>query len=464
MRRILILIGILALLFNITTYATIDIIDNEENIEETAIDEIERTINEINIIRENVNLNLLPIQSNKILKEMALNHSKYMNYNGLLTTIEESDLEFFRGRFPWDRASYYEYEQDFVYEFVKKDISNYMVGFQELINDPVSRNVIFNPMYNEIGMGVEEDYITYELGGITNRDQLFVQYPYKEQEDIPVFWQGDSYDDLAELVSTEVEEFGFPITVAHYGTGIQRMYDIEVTLVEMSTGDRVPFEIIEPSEYYQLKNVITILPLERFSYNTTYAASIKFKTIMKDASNEEYSQVFTFTTETLVREKVEKKYLTRGDFTEKVILNNPKYKLIEPLEYKFTDVAFDTPQSIYIYTASEYGLIQGVGSNMFRPELNITKEQAFKILVLDYELNFREIEILDETILSSYKDEAAISVWAYTYVQKAHELGIITNNFDIIQPGNYLTEDEFNDILILYNKYIEGIDEEDQNL
>jgi hypothetical protein len=448
-RRILVIICTVILVLSINVVATTDVPELTETIEATRIDEIERTIQEINKIREE--LKLQPISSDEKLKEMALNHSKYMNHNKVVSTVEESDLEYYRGRFPWDRASYYEYDQDFVYEFVKKDVANYSAGFKQLINDPVSRNVVFNPMYNEIGMGVIGNYITYDLGGNTNRDNSYVTYPYDKEENIPLKWQGDSIDDLSEFLIAEDEELGFPITIAHYGTGIQLIYDLDVTIVEMENGQVIPYETIMPAEYYQLKNTLTIVPIEKYKSETTYAVSIKFNTVMKDATTGRYNKIFTFTTEKEGSEIVKKKYLTRGVFTEEIIKNS-EYPLIEPLEYKFTDVDFNTPQSIYIYTASDVGLIKGVGNNLFRPELNITKEQAFKILVLDFELNNEEIIVTDEEALTGYLDEDLVSDWAYIYVQKAHELGIITSKLNLIKPGDYLTEDEFEVILALYNK------------
>ena len=46
----------------------------------------------------------------------------------------------------------------------------------------------------------------------------------------------------------------------------------------------------------------------------------------------------------------------------------------------FSDVASTHWAAGYIYTAAEYGAINGFGDGMFQPELSVTNEQAVKML------------------------------------------------------------------------------------
>ncbi len=102
---------------------------------------------------------------NDLLKEMAINHSKYMNENKSFSTVEVQDKINYKGRFPWDRANYVGYEGNYVYEFIVRDIKNFNSGVSQVINDPIKRTILFNPLYEDIGMGMENGYASFVIGG-----------------------------------------------------------------------------------------------------------------------------------------------------------------------------------------------------------------------------------------------------------------------------------------------------------
>ncbi len=425
---------------------------------ENTSDAVVSTIEQMNAVRNH--LSLPQISANEKLKIMAQTHSKYMAYSKSLTSIEESGKDFYRGRYPWDRASYFDYDKDYIYEFVKKDCINYQNGVNALIADPVTRTFMLNPMYTDIGMAVWDTYFTFELGGNASDLELFVNYPYSTQKDVPVKWHGDSFDTLYGDTNLASEEVGTPITVTYYGEeDVASVSNVDIILMNADKNDRVPFELVMPGDYYLLENTLTVLPLEAYDYDTTYQVHIRIDIKLTNGQTKSSSKIYSFTTEASNKTSVSSPYITRGEFTEKLV-KSFDYTLIEPLEYKFTDVDLTSSEGIYIYTASTMGLINGLTENKFRPELNITREQAYVIFVRAYEKGSsgtRLILITDDDALEPYDDSDSISEWAYNFMLKAMELGIVTSEDNELHPGEYLTEDDFNTMLKLYKNNTEDI-------
>lgn len=423
-------------------------------------DESEKAVTYLNTIRDIVGLS--PIVKNEKLKEMADFHSKYMNYNKLVSSIEESDLEFFRGRYPWDRAAYFNYEPSYIYEFSKEGYTNFEEGMKALINDPISRSIILDPVYTDIGMANDGSYYSFEFGGDSTISNLFFNYPNVNQYNIPTVWANADYELYYKDIDGLPDEVGVPITVTHYGAEGYTYKDISVSMTNIDTGEEVPFIISEPGENYLLSNTLTILPLVKYDKNTQYQMDIRFSYEVMEGIRiieKSFMKLYSFTTEQNFPTTVTSPYMTRGMFTEMLVRElvrsqGSEYQLIEPLEARFNDVGINHSQSIYIYTASTEGLISGFPDNEFKPELNITKEQAYTILVKGYEKVNGSIVLPETDQLSFYSDYLTVSSWAYTNVQKAVELGIILDPNYMIKPGDYLTEDDFDLILSLYQKVI----------
>lgn len=414
-------------------------------------DEIERTVESINDIRKNIGLE--PLIVSDILKEMALVHSKYMHFSDTLTSIEQNKELYFRGRYPWNRADYYEYTLDFVYEFVKKDIVNYKEGYNQLLEDPLSRYILLDPMYSEIGMSLFENHFTYELGGSTIEENQIIVYPYDHQKAVATHWSGSSFDILYE--ETELEEVGLPITIVYYGNNINKVIEFEVSVMNTKNMKTVDIEIIEPNDLHQIKNAFVLLPTNPYNANTTYKVDISMKIKIEDGDTEVYNRSYEFTTIGESGTTVESKFVTRALFMERIIKNSLLgFTLQEPLKPKFSDVDINSTESIYIYTANQEGLISGYPDGSFKPELNITREQAYIILIKAYEKNNPIISVEESTLLDQYNDHELVSFWAMDYVLKAEQLGILKIDDLEIKPGNYLTEDEFSGILELFTKVL----------
>jgi len=421
-------------------------------------DEIQRTLGldntysmSINKIRKEVGLE--PLTISDVLKEMADFHTKYMHYNNTLTSVEEKDQVYYRGRYPWDRGDHFNYELDFVYEFVKKDYANYIDGYVALLNDPISRYVLLNPMYTEIGMSAESSYMTYELGGNKKESDQLIVYPYNGQESVMKAWTGDLLDDIKNKSKEMEEKVGLPITFMYYGKEVSGITNPYIIFKDTATDKWVDFMVILPDDLHQLRNGLTIVPLHPYK-STKYRVTVDFDLKFENGKTKHISETIYFST-TARNKRVESPYVTRAGFIQKVISNKYlDFTLIEPLERTFIDVGLQSNEGIYIYTANQEKLISGYPDGRFRPELNITKEQAYKILVDAYEKKNSKIMVDVTKGLKKYKDQGSISSWARPYLLKADTLGIIVHQSGWLKPNDYITEVEFKTVMEAYNKIL----------
>lgn len=455
MKRLLIICFILILLMNITVSASSveDIMSGEEN-------EVSRTVMSINESRKEIGLE--PLVISDTLNTMALTHSKYQYYNDSNSSVEESDLLYYRGRYPWDRADYFQYEKNFVYEFVGDIYDNYLQGYMSLLNNPLTRPVLLNPMYDDVGMGTFEGKYTYLLGGNTLESEQSVIYPYNNQTNVEVSYDGE----LADLVNLDPEEenpkSGLPITYTYYGNDIENFVLELVYLRTTDRTDNVDVKILEPGYLPQMKNTVTAVPREPLAYGTEYRLTLKFKLEFEDGTIESIHEIIDFTTVESLAQTMAIKFVTRADFTERIMKNSKlDFDLIEPLEMKFSDVDIQSSNSIYIHTASELGIINGYPDGTFGPEWNITKQQAYKILIeayekmveLDESKNYLPIIVTtpESERLIDYSDTNRIASWARDAVEKADELGIIVAQDGYIDPTEFITDDEFDEMMARFN-------------
>ena len=415
-------------------------------------DEIERTVNAINISRENMSLR--PLRVNNTLKEMALTHSKYMNHNKTLTSMEQAGKLYFRGRYPWDRANFYKYNKAYVYEFVKKDLNNYMEGYNQFIHDPITRIVLLDNQYLDIGMNKENNYFTYLLGGSVRTEDQLVIYPYEGLKNVPLKWQGDSHSLLYKNTTTN-GNYGLPVTVTYYGNTIEKVTSLKSSIIRKDSGKAVSHRVLLPSDFHQLKNTITLLPLEAYDQNTTYQVKVSSILRLENGSLKYVNETIDFTTTSSVIKATDSRYLTRALFVEKVLKNQLLgFTLQEPLKLEFKDVDIKSTESIYIYTASQENLISGFPDQSFRPLINITKEQAYIILIKAYEKKFPKIVLSGHDPLNQYLDHTKISSWARESLLKAQQLGILIHTNKKIEPQAYIKEDEFDQIMALFSKVL----------
>ncbi|MDF1618402.1 S-layer homology domain-containing protein, partial [Petrocella sp. FN5] len=447
MKRLIVWMIIIFIAMSSRAYASG--IDNQSR---NDADEIERTVNAINISRENMSLR--PLRVNNILKEMALTHSKYMNHNKTLTSMEQGGKLYFRGRYPWDRASYYKYNKTYVYEFVKKDLNNYMEGYNQLINDPLTRIVLLDNQYLDIGMNKENNYFTYIVGGSVRTEEQLVIYPYDGLKNVPIKWLGDSHALLYKNTTTN-GSYGMPVTVTYYGNPIAKVTSLKSTIVRKDNGKAVNHRVVLPTDFHQLKNTITLLPLESYDQNTTYQVKVSLILRLENGSLKYVNETVEFATTSNVVKTTDSRYMTRALFVEKVLKNQLLgFTLQEPLKLEFKDVNIKSTESIYIYTASQENLISGFPDQTFRPLINITKEQAYTILIKAYEKKFPKISLNSQDQLNQYLDHANTSSWARESLLKAQQLGILIHTNKKIEPQAFIKENEFDQIMALFSKVL----------
>ncbi len=438
-----IFIFIVLLAFTSTSYAKDDLV----------YDEAERTIKSLNEIRKNSDLKEFVI--NDTLKEMATSHSKYMDYNKTASIVEDRSKDYYKGRYPWDRANYFKYRGRYVYEFTVEGINNFDAGISDIITDPVTRSILLNPIYGDIAMSIEGGYASFVVGGNNEVDkESFVVYPYDGQKDVK------SQNDLAHFTTyfkkkNVVTDYkvGMPITITYYGSKMQNISDLKVKIKNVDNDKEINYVVLKPSDYGLLYNnsTLLILPTERYDYDSEYELSIKFKTELKNNKKRTFNRKISFRTDSFGKEKVEDEYINRGEFVKELV-SHEKYDLIEPLEYKFSDVKVSDNLSKYIYTATSKNLISGFPDGRFEPKLNINKEQVYTIMIKAYELKANGEVYVDRKSIENYDDYDEISPWAVMSIAKADKLGIVLKDGNRIKPKDYLTVDEYKEILERFSK------------
>lgn len=112
----------------------------------------------------------------------------------------------------------------------------------------------------------------------------------------------------------------------------------------------------------------------------------------------------------------------------------------------FNDVTSASWYSSYIRTASEYGLIEGVGNSRFNPNGEITREQAMAMVARAMTLTGLDADLSDEEmlkLLASYGDSDQASSWAKKGIAECIKMGIVSGkNGKLLAPKEKITRAE----------------------
>lgn len=96
------------------------------------------------------------------------------------------------------------------------------------------------------------------------------------------------------------------------------------------------------------------------------------------------------------------------------------------LPSSFTDVAMSDWYNSAVITAAEFGLIQGFGDGTFRPNEQITREQAMVIIAKAMELTELNSTLpADTSLLDTFVDAPDASKWASMSIAKSVQAGVI---------------------------------------
>jgi uncharacterized protein YkwD len=459
-KRLLLVILLFVLTFNLNTYNKS--YANQNMNTDLNSKEKDNSIEYINSIRKQMGIPIL--NSNDILNKMSDNHSKYMFYNNIYSSIEESGKLYYRGRYPWDRALYYSYSKPYITEHICKTNKNYKDGILKYIDNPYSRIGLLDPIYNEIGMGNHENYYTYNLGGSSRQDSYKVIYPYNGQKNISTNWTNEYLVNPYEGMELKPEENGYPITITYYSEK-DKIKDIKINsikIVNENDEKEIQYKVKTSKADVNLNNSIIILPIGKYDYNTKYKVSIDLDMITSESNKVEFNYEGTFYTEEQIgknqfnthvtKELIDEK-VNRGEFTEELV-KTLKYKLDKETTVKFKDIDLNMENKEYIYTAYNNNLIKGYDDNTFRPREYITKEQAYVIFIRAYENKLKKIDLMEKDKGLEIKDKDKISSWALTSMYKASKLKILSLDENKLNPKDYITKSELKTMIEKYNNLI----------
>lgn len=421
-------------------------------------DEVVRTIEDLNELRSRYGM--LPLEYNEILNKTANTHNKYMSFNDSFSSLEEADKLYYRGRYPWDRAEYAGYEKTYVFEALIKGITTYSSGIESLLQNPYSRYALFDPLYDDLGMNMNDELTTYLFGGDTRDVNKEVIYPYNRQRNVDTTFVNRYIQNPYDQLSSDIQTIGVPITYSLYFTDAQILdyEDVEAELLNTRTNEVVEVEVITSKEDRKLTNSIMILPLENYDYGTTYEINIDGRVrFNKAVSFEDSSESFwkdinyagTFTTKSTSTVDDVISFLTREKFVVDLMKEEAKrgnYILRDSLVLIYPDVNINDPNYRYIYTAHSKNLITGYPDGYYKPDANINREQAFAVLIRNYKNILGDIELTDEDRQLAFSDQDDISDWALESIYKAKKIGLLVDNEYEWEPQEYLTITEFNKI------------------
>lgn len=118
--------------------------------------------------------------------------------------------------------------------------------------------------------------------------------------------------------------------------------------------------------------------------------------------------------------------ITRAEFSAVMV----RALGLRPDVYKnnYFDVKEGEWYSEYISTASYYGLVSGYDDGTFKPDGNITRQEAMAIIAraMDITKLGEELEIGASGILTTFNDNADVSSWAKDSVSKCVKTGVVT--------------------------------------
>jgi len=427
-------------------------------------DEVYRTMQELNELRQVYGLPSLNY-SDELIKA-ASTHNKYMNFNDSYSSIEDSDKLYYRGRYPWDRASYAGYKNDYVFEALLQKVKTYSAGINYFLENPYSRYALLDPLYTDLGINTYNDYSTYLFGGSIREENYEVTYPYNGQKDVDVSYVNKYVIDPYVNISTAPQVVGVPITYSIYSSEarVLEFENLRVSMVNTRTNESVDIKVVTSLEDRNLTNSIMILPLEPYDYGTTYEVKINTKVTFSNSIKlnrtgyvhyvtENNGGTITFKTKETGSTAVGFSYVTRAEFVEK-LMKVSDYRVRSSLEIIFPDVNINDPSYKYIYTAYVNKIIEGYGDGLYRPNANISRQQAYTILIRNYENHHGIINVNEDTELT-FSDIDDISSWALPSLYKAKEIGLLIDHQYDFSPGVYITTSEFERMMEKYNEIME---------
>jgi uncharacterized protein YkwD len=137
--------------------------NSEINTTDKNLTTVNEALNYLNSLRNQAGMVSLNI--NNILSTAALNHSIYMKINNIFSHSETESDPGFTGAKPSDRAVYAGYlTKANILENISYGNKDYKESIDGLFSAIYHRLGFLNPTINEIGIGEENEYYTYDMG------------------------------------------------------------------------------------------------------------------------------------------------------------------------------------------------------------------------------------------------------------------------------------------------------------
>ncbi|MBI4234863.1 S-layer homology domain-containing protein [Candidatus Peregrinibacteria bacterium] len=128
----------------------------------------------------------------------------------------------------------------------------------------------------------------------------------------------------------------------------------------------------------------------------------------------------------------------------KIVLESAKIEISEAQTNCFTDVPYTKWYSKYICTAKELGFISGYSDNTFRPEKNIKKVEALKIIGEIYQWDMESAD--KETVFKDTEETA----WYSPYLKFAKMKNLLKEVGEIYEPNKEIKRGEIVEIIYRY--------------
>ncbi len=126
----------------------------------------------------------------------------------------------------------------------------------------------------------------------------------------------------------------------------------------------------------------------------------------KETVNDMASRLIIFNSESFDPDKA----ITREDFAEYIVRALGIYREGSIHGNKYKDVSGTGEKALAVLTASEYGIVTGYLDETFRPDQQITREEA--MVMYQKAMKITKLEGADKTRYLSYTDREKVSVWA----------------------------------------------------
>ncbi|MDI6601266.1 MAG: 5'-nucleotidase C-terminal domain-containing protein [Thermoanaerobacteraceae bacterium] len=140
--------------------------------------------------------------------------------------------------------------------------------------------------------------------------------------------------------------------------------------------------------------------------------------------------------------------VTRGEFV-KTLVKAMGYQIPAVESTKFTDVNKD--MAPYVEAALKNGVTNGISDTAFGTNMNITREQAFSMLM-------KALDLKDNGEgLKSFKDADRVSEWAKGYISSAVALGIVKGSDGNLNPASNITRGEMASLIDNFIKNIKPV-------